>query len=224
MNPQCPQSYAKHLAGYISDPSTIRVRVLEYFDRAPSLEQCRKFRETVKRGATLEGRRVVGANERFSCGHPRTEENTIWIDGHTERCKTCRRAIEAEAARRYRVKQAKRRAAQEARRLKLEARQQAFIERNLAALAAADSDSLVDRICAGFAITREDFSSRDTHIRFVLARSVFVKLLRDRGLSLLKIGALMGRDHSSVSNLLKKFDDRLAKHPEMAAVYGKLAA
>lgn len=53
MIPDTPLAYAKKLVTYISAPSTVRVRVLEWFGRAPSIEriaQLRKeYEETVNR-------------------------------------------------------------------------------------------------------------------------------------------------------------------------------
>lgn len=43
--PNTPVAYATYLARYIADPSTIRVRTLEQFGRAPTLARCRKLRE-----------------------------------------------------------------------------------------------------------------------------------------------------------------------------------
>lgn len=44
-----PASYAKRLAGYISDPSTIRVRTLEQFGRAPTIERIKSYQQEIKR-------------------------------------------------------------------------------------------------------------------------------------------------------------------------------
>lgn len=53
MIPETPLAYAKKLVTYISDPSTVRVRVLEWFGRAPKLEKIQELRaqheEAVKR-------------------------------------------------------------------------------------------------------------------------------------------------------------------------------
>jgi hypothetical protein len=43
-----PTTYARQLAGYISDPSTIRARTLEMFGRAPSVEQVEKIKSRVE--------------------------------------------------------------------------------------------------------------------------------------------------------------------------------
>lgn len=48
-----PYAYAQKLASYIACPSTIRVRTLEWWGRAPSLRQCKAYRDEVlrRRGA-----------------------------------------------------------------------------------------------------------------------------------------------------------------------------
>lgn len=43
--PTTPLSYARRLASYISDPSTIRVRTLEQFGRSPPIEEIKRLRE-----------------------------------------------------------------------------------------------------------------------------------------------------------------------------------
>ena len=42
------RTYTAHLAGYISDPSTVRVRVLDRFGHAPSLDQIRAVRAEIE--------------------------------------------------------------------------------------------------------------------------------------------------------------------------------
>ena len=40
-----PSSFARYLASYVSDPSTIRARTIDQFGRAPSVDECRAMRE-----------------------------------------------------------------------------------------------------------------------------------------------------------------------------------
>jgi hypothetical protein len=226
MNPQCPQSYAKHLAGYIADPSTIRVRVLEYFDRAPSVEQCAKFRAAATSKGKREAARYEAKDRPYPCGHERTPDNTIWAGDHAERCKACRRQLEAAASERYRARVAAKEAERQEQQRQEAERQQAELNRAIAtAMASAEVTSdLISSVCTAFSISQKEFLARVINRRVVLARSVAARIMRDRSLSLPKIGAAMKRDHSSVSNLLAKFDKRIAANPEMAVVYRKLAA
>lgn len=98
---QSPVSMAARLAEYISDPSTIRVRVMDHFGRAPSVDRCRQLRTAALRRREEErqvlARRTVDykIGVTLGCGHPNTDENITW---HGERtvCLTCEKArIEA---------------------------------------------------------------------------------------------------------------------------------
>ena len=44
MEARTPTEHARYLATYIKDPSTIRVNTLHAFGRAPSLDECAKYR------------------------------------------------------------------------------------------------------------------------------------------------------------------------------------
>lgn len=101
-------SMAARLATYIADPSTIRVRVLEHFGRAPSVERCRNLRQAALRQRESEkealARRTVDhkIGDTLGCGHPNTDENITW---HGERtvCLTCRGAQIVAARRRWAI-------------------------------------------------------------------------------------------------------------------------
>jgi len=47
--PDTPSGYAKHLAGYIRDPSTVRARTMEQFGKAPAIERIVYWRSEVER-------------------------------------------------------------------------------------------------------------------------------------------------------------------------------
>lgn len=104
---ETPSTMAKRLATYINEPSTIRVRVLEYFGYGPSVEKCREFREKVLaertklKQAAEAPRRMVP----FKCGHPTSHDNIVEGYKAQAKCKTCHRARQAEAAKRYRERQ-----------------------------------------------------------------------------------------------------------------------
>lgn len=44
MNDSTPYAYARSLANYIADPSTIRTRTIELFGRAPPVDICARMR------------------------------------------------------------------------------------------------------------------------------------------------------------------------------------
>ena len=77
MNNSAPLNYAKRLA-YLGNASTIRARVLDYYDRAPSLAVCQRIVDERRR----EFEQVAKAPE--------------------QREREYRRDLEREAARRYR--------------------------------------------------------------------------------------------------------------------------
>jgi len=94
--------YAKALARYISDPSTIRARTLDHWGRAPTVDQCRnlrhaqeetrnRFRKSCDKRATELVDRRLSDETKFQCGHPRTMENTE-LSGENEKCRKCQNA------------------------------------------------------------------------------------------------------------------------------------
>lgn len=98
-NEETPEAYARRLAKYISDPSTIRARTVDHWGRAPSLTQCanmrakverekREFRKACEQRATPLGRYVT--DDDFPCGHERSDDNTYYT-GNREACRTCQR-------------------------------------------------------------------------------------------------------------------------------------
>lgn len=106
---ETPTGMAKRLATYINEPSTIRVRVLEYFGHAPSVEKCRQYRaafldEKLKLKQAAEAPRKLTP---FKCGHPTTHDNVIPDYRGYAKCKTCKRERDALAAKRYRERQRK---------------------------------------------------------------------------------------------------------------------
>lgn len=90
-----PTSMAARLAEYITDPSTIRVRVMEHYGRAPSVDQCRHLRQAAlarrdeERKAMLQ-RTVDGKlGDLLGCGHPNTDDNVFFVGDRTA-CLICK--------------------------------------------------------------------------------------------------------------------------------------
>lgn len=96
-NAQSPISMAARLAEYISDPSTIRVRVLEHYGRAPSVERCRNLRHAAIRAREREKEvadrrnRDIKIGGTLGCGHPNDDENVTWAGNRTV-CLICEKA------------------------------------------------------------------------------------------------------------------------------------
>lgn len=75
-------------------------------------------------------------------------------------------------------------------------------------------------IAQAFGLKDADLTGRGRETQFVEARSVFVKLMRERGLSFPMIGRLLGnRDHSTIINLHNKFEIYHTRSPFVQAAY-----
>lgn len=228
---QSPISMAAGLVKYIADPSTVRVRVLDHFGRAPSVEQCRNLRKDYvrKRDArTLCGERFM----RFNCGHAYEPENTfIDVNGY-DRCQTCEdKRLEKEAA-----KLAERRKAWEETRARFEAaeakrkaeREKRAADREIIRTTPVQSPFVSDvlkRVAATMHITVEDLRGPSRQPHFVDARAIAVKLFRDRErpISFPQIATLIGRkDHTSPIHLYNTFDIRAKQRPYLNALLESL--
>jgi chromosomal replication initiator protein len=214
-----PESYAKRIAKHISDPSTIRARTADQFGRhrAPSIEQCRLWREKAVY-------RPVRRHEKpFLCGHERTFDNSHELSSGKETCLACHRAA-----------QEKRRAEQEAARARKDVlAEEARIAAYRAAVAAkraciepienrAMPNEIMTAVASAFAITLGELKGEARAKLYVSARTVAAKLLREEGSSYPMVARRMNRDHSSIINLLNKWDKRVAKYPYMLTVYEAL--
>ena len=220
LDPISPTSMANKLATYITDPSTIRVRVLEYFGRAPSLEQCRNLREShlaQQSKPTLCGERFA----RFNCGHDYTVENTVICVNGFDRCKTCadeKAAKTAERAAKQKAIDAAIQASLKERMTALQRDHEARLRRREEARLARvpfTSDAL-QRVADVFQIDVDDIKGPRRTQGLVDARAVAAMLYRERGLSYPQIARAIGRtDHSTALNLLRTFDRRAKARPEL---------
>jgi hypothetical protein len=205
-----PEFYAKKLATYIKDASTIRSRTLDYFGRAPSLDHCSKLIARAEVGAQRsEGRLWVRVNGKFRCGHSKDDSNILAGADGVERCLTCRRKLEAEASRRYRENRAKREAEQRL----MELAKQSAAERaeynmkwqrrvNDCALF---SEKIIIAAEAIFAIPQQEFLGHSKAAPFVNVRYAIAMVSRDRGFSFPQIARIIKRkDHTTIINAVEK--------------------
>lgn len=81
--------YAQRLASYITDASTVRVRTLEHFGRAPSVSTIRKMMEKCANKKAPDAALYVPETKGW-CGHPRNAENVTIMFNGAMRCNTCR--------------------------------------------------------------------------------------------------------------------------------------
>lgn len=84
----------------------------------------------------------------------------------------------------------------------------------------------ISLVAARFELRPDEVTSPRRHRKYLLARSVAIRLLRDRKwstghhrYSTTQIGRFFGRDHSTVCHSLDTFDKRMEYHPEAHAIY-----
>lgn len=222
-----PATYAAHLAGYISDPSTIHIRTREQFGRAPSIEECRKLREKVT--APARSRKGIHTG-RFPCGHDRSDENTIWPTLNHDACKQCsevQKGLNAEAM-------AKRERTMRERREAIDAERAREIALRRAELAAAEragrtgprplvTDELLADVAYAYGITVSELLGPNRDRRLICARAVVAKVLRDRDVSMPMIAKKLRKVcHSTIRNLLNTWDQRAMQNPHMITVYRRV--
>lgn len=175
MNPASPLAYARQLTKYIADPSTVRVRVLEYFGEAPPIEKIRYFRNESERLSKVRQieplappevkvapKRVVHT---FTPPEPRDEPAPITVP------------------------------------------------------VVGVAKALIASVARTFTITPEDIRGKARDRVYCDARSIVVLVLKARGWSYPVIGReLGGRDHSTTSNLVRRFAARAKAVPDLQAV------
>ena len=229
LEPASPLSMANHLASYISDPSTIRVRVMEHFGRAPSLDQCRNLRQKKLNEAK---QAAHGQNVRFRalfrCGHPESDDNLLLCSDGIDRCKMCADARQSEAEKRERARQerlritiAKERAEREAINHKIEDAIALIVQQKPVQRSRFSTETLAG-VARRFMLTVADLKGRDKHDIFVDARCAFALIMKERGASYPQIGRWINRDHSTVVNLIRKAPKRCARNPMILQAVAEL--
>ena len=218
-----PVQYARHLASYISDPSTIRAHVKGEFGRAPSVDIIRKIREDHLKSAKLfAGYRISEYRYRpvFKCGHPETEDNIVIGLNGIDKCRQC----EEEKARIAKAREANRR---EVLRRKLEqekavqeAARRVDMEKTLRTILETPPTNrprlgteVIRRVAEMFKMEPSDIIGKDRHEIYIDARCAVALIMRERGLSYPQIGRCMERDHSTVINLTRKAAKRIERNP-----------
>ncbi len=208
--PSTPLQYASRIARYISDPSTIRVRTLDHFGKAPSVEKCRDLRAVHEaeraKFKSLADRRSkfvkAGTPPNFRCGHPRSEDNTIYTST-TTRCQTCFHEAERMRKRRY---------AQEREARLVEVAEAVKVRSSISELFR-PSDRAIYRACEVFAMLPGKLLSRDRHQQFVRARhAVMLVMYELPDWSTPRIAKLFGmKCHSSVLHGLKAGEELMTR-------------
>lgn len=215
-----PQAYAARIASYISDPKTIRIRTLEYYGRAPSVEQCAKLRAKAEYerlyGNEARRFRAVDPKAAFSCGHDQTDDNTHLTESGREVCAICHRRAMREAAKKpaamfpvwyHPPVAAKPVAEPSAEPVKL-VRPRLHTE-TLQAVADAMNISVGELI------------GSDRNRIFVDARAIATRIFHvHSGLSYSQIKRILRRDcHSTIRNLHLTWETRVKRNPELVTAY-----
>lgn len=82
---------------------------------------------------------------------------------------------------------------------------------------------IVGHVASAFGLDAEDITGKDRGAHLVDARSVVAKLLRERNHSYPQIGVVLGgRDHSTIINLIDKFDIYERRNPLVGMAFEEL--
>jgi hypothetical protein len=217
MNDTSPALYAKSLA-YLSDPSTIRARVRDHFGRAPSLEQCARYRQDYLRDRIV--RTPHGGLKPFDpCKHPRTAENIIesGVWGQHESCRICSETAKPPESRRaYRTRRKTER--------EVAARAAKTAEHDRTIRNARTADDLIAFVAERFNVTVEAITGRERYPWLTCARWMVSAVLVGKGWSTPRAGAAIKRDHTTVIYALKHLPDRCAADPWLAQAFADARA
>lgn len=233
-NEESPLAYAARLAKYISDPSTIRVRTLDHWGRAPSVTECAGLRKAAMREREVflqasENRTKVSPDrdtgDTFICGHERDADNTVPI-GNRDECRTCL-AKKQDAVRACYAREKAR-----AWRQVDEPSREASVAAVVALPPAQTSDSIthpirriIVRASELTGIPAADIVSSKRPRNIVSARWAVMHVLRGRGLSLPRICAGVGlKDHTSAIYALDQIEGRRRHDEEFDWLCGELEA
>jgi len=230
-----PTGLATRLAEYIADPSTIRAHVRSHFGRAPSVDTIRGIRRKVEQ---RKQRHVPYTEDKFIVHCQRhSGPYELEADG-MDRCVQCRaEKLEAERLKSDRAAQIARQL--EAMRAKIDRdrkrREELTEEARKHELAVANEvlahagkpvlfQDLLVAVAAAFEMTPEDITGKNRQRVYVDARTALAQILKLRGSSFPMIGRRLGsKDHSSIINLLKIYDQRAKRNPLIALVVDRLA-
>lgn len=220
-NAPSPLSYARYLAGYIKDPSTIHVMTKREWGRAPTVEECRRIRSNVEALRQQEVKVMVAratpdrekdVPEDFACGHPREMDN-VAFQGDKEICRTC-----LDRKRKALIQQRWANRREEQRVSDIEA-----VKR----VADLDLSSIVSParraiVCAArlFGVTVDEIVGTSRKTKFVRARwavMLAIHSLGDERYPLTRIASVIGlKDHSTVHYGIRKASAEVQRNPDFA--------
>lgn len=217
-----PVSYAKHLASYIKDPSTIRAHVKTEYGRAPSVDVIRKIQAELRKTDRVDGYQLCESRYRplFKCGHPETEDNIVLSMNGIDKCRQCEEAKAKALAEREQKRRAILKQKMEQERAIREALESVKIQKTLQViLETPPSDrprlgtEVIRRVAEMFKVTPQDIVGKARHRILIDARCAVALILRERGLSYPQIGRFMDRDHSTVIHNVRLAHERSVRNP-----------
>lgn len=226
-----PESYAQRLAGYIKNPSTIRVRTLEQWGRAPSLDRCKLFIAAANppRPRYENDDYIPAVLAKWSCDHEVNADNAYLKDTGEYGCIICRREAQRRAAAAYRARKAldaanQAKAEENARKLK-EIEQQRKIRKiarqekrtrdkgRRAIYVSEVMNSCVMAVCRAGLFNLSDVIGKSREPKLVLARLATFILAKEYNLSYPEMGRWIGRDHSTIIHLFTSEPACVRRYP-----------
>jgi hypothetical protein len=184
-----PAAYAKYLAGYIRDPSTIRARTMEQFGRSPSIERIAYWR---------------GEVERLKAVPHNTYLTDRW-DGTKYDLPKGRTPLPAKPT----VLPARAPAV-------VVSPTFALPPWRVGVLGAGE---IISAIAASFGLTRERVTGQSRDSYTCMVRALIATLLAERGNSTPQVGKWLGRDHSSIVHARKMLPIYIKRLPALGEAY-----
>lgn len=217
-----PIGLAARLAEYISDPSTIRVRVKGHFGRAPTIEQCRNLRRAVENRRMKHVSHAEHKFRNYCLKHDGPYE--MDADG-IDRCATCkqeaRRAeLEKELAHIRHLLAEKKRKQELANRTIRDALD------GLESIPQAEFTTVAQQVAKSLGLSMDELLGPRRNQYIVDGRAVVVRALRNRNKqrwSFPNLGRHMGRDHTTLVALDHCFNERARRNPVLADLVDMIA-
>ena len=185
-----PEQQARHLARYISCPSTIRAHCINNWGRSPDVMQIKAWQAPKRTRAIAEPKDTDALQPRIG----------ILPVAKPKPVKVAKVVFAAPKPPKAGLKPWPKWYIPPAR---------CFI-----------ASDLIASVAEAFRMTPADITGDGREQRFVHARAVVVRIMRDRGWSFPRIGRVLGgRDHSTTINAASKFDIYARQNDQVVAVY-----
>lgn len=244
------RTYARQIA-YLGDPERIKRYVEREFGCGKiSLAECRDILRAAQRSAQparnlgdghespfdenaagiVEGsKRLLDALQRaqhgiWPCGCLRTPENIHTVAG-IGKCRTCRRKRWNKGLRQVVNRKLAEALIMERREHNnAKARQEAYAKAFPRTGSRKPIDLVISLVEAEFDLSAGALISRGRKKMQVFARSIVVRILRDRGVSYPRIGNMLRRDHTTILNMDRKWPVYISQCPKVLEVYQAVEA